>query len=258
MTLTIGWSIRIWLKLALFVFVSFCSSKLFAQGGPPLVTDDPGTPGNGHWEINSAGQWTNNQYGSNYQFPLFDVNYGYGERIQLNLISSFITTVNYGAGSTSGLSLASTAVKWRFIDEDRFGVAISTYPRVDFHHPLSSANPAINLPGNRFFLPFEFAKKIGKFGLNPEIGFASYTQSSSEWVYGFAMSYEFEKEKEILFEIHGRNLVNTPDRELFLNLGTRYHLTDQMMFIGALGKTITAYPDDSISLITYLGVQLHF
>lgn len=27
---------------------------VFAQGGPPLITDDPGTPGNGKWEINVA------------------------------------------------------------------------------------------------------------------------------------------------------------------------------------------------------------
>jgi hypothetical protein len=25
-----------------------------AQGGPPMITDDPGTPGNGQWEINVA------------------------------------------------------------------------------------------------------------------------------------------------------------------------------------------------------------
>jgi len=25
-----------------------------AQGGPPMVTDDPDTPGDGHWEINLA------------------------------------------------------------------------------------------------------------------------------------------------------------------------------------------------------------
>jgi len=26
----------------------------FAQGGPPMLTDDPGTPGSGAWEINFA------------------------------------------------------------------------------------------------------------------------------------------------------------------------------------------------------------
>ncbi|MFT3792165.1 MAG: hypothetical protein QM741_14065 [Rudaea sp.] len=39
----------------LFVLVLFAIAKLAAaQGGPPLVTDDPGTPGNGKWEINLA------------------------------------------------------------------------------------------------------------------------------------------------------------------------------------------------------------
>ena len=27
-------------------------SLLHAQGGPPFITDDPGTPGNQHWEVN--------------------------------------------------------------------------------------------------------------------------------------------------------------------------------------------------------------
>jgi hypothetical protein len=38
---------------------------LLAQGGPPLVTDDPDTPGDGRWEINlatiathSTGRWS--------------------------------------------------------------------------------------------------------------------------------------------------------------------------------------------------------
>ena len=26
----------------------------FGQGGPPMITDDPGTPGNGKWENNFA------------------------------------------------------------------------------------------------------------------------------------------------------------------------------------------------------------
>ena len=28
--------------------------NVLAQGGPPLVTDDPETPGDGHWEVNLA------------------------------------------------------------------------------------------------------------------------------------------------------------------------------------------------------------
>ena len=38
----------------LLLVLLFVPLDLFAQGGPPLVTDDPGTPGNGNWEINAA------------------------------------------------------------------------------------------------------------------------------------------------------------------------------------------------------------
>ena len=38
----------------LIAFVLAVAGEVFAQGGPPLGTDDPGTPHNGNWEINSA------------------------------------------------------------------------------------------------------------------------------------------------------------------------------------------------------------
>ena len=41
------------LALALVVTISFATA-LHAQGGPPMITDDPGTPGPGRWEINIA------------------------------------------------------------------------------------------------------------------------------------------------------------------------------------------------------------
>ncbi len=30
------------------------ASNVLGQGGPPMITDDPGTPGNGKWENNVA------------------------------------------------------------------------------------------------------------------------------------------------------------------------------------------------------------
>ena len=44
-------------KRALLVAVASCAlgaSEALGQGGPPMITDDPGTPGNGKWEINLA------------------------------------------------------------------------------------------------------------------------------------------------------------------------------------------------------------
>ena len=100
--------------------------------------------------------------------------------------------------------MASLGVKWRFVDDELFGVAISSYPRIDFHQRFSSEAPVVNTPGTRYFLPIEFSKELGAFGINPEIGFASYTQFGSEWVYGLAMSYiHLQKKKRRYFRFMG-------------------------------------------------------
>ena len=57
--------------------------RVVAQGGPPLITDDPETPGNGHWEINVAWTLSQKQNRRFFGIPLLDVNYGLGEHIQL-------------------------------------------------------------------------------------------------------------------------------------------------------------------------------
>jgi len=220
------------------------------------VTDDPGTPGNAHWEINTAAQWTVGDQIKNLQLPLFDINYGYGDHIQLNLNTGLITVSQNNGSTTSGLSLASLAVKWRFVDEDKAGLAISTYPRFDFHDGFSSVDPVVNSPGSRYFLPIEFSKEFGQLGVNPEIGYATYTQMASEWIYGIAISYAFEKEKEALFEIHGRSLIGSADQELLYNFGTRYSLTKSISLLATLGRTFITYSDEPTSLNIYLGFQI--
>ena len=53
------------------------------QGGPPFITDDPGTPGNRQWEINVGWIGNHNPGLAYYQLPNIDINYGWGDRIQL-------------------------------------------------------------------------------------------------------------------------------------------------------------------------------
>lgn len=232
------------------------TGKAFAQGGPPLVTDDPGTPGNGNWEINSVLQWSGSDENKVLQFPLFDINYGYSDHIQLNLNTALITVDQTGENRTSGLSVASVGVKWRFVDEETSGISISTFPRYDFHHGLSSDNPAINPPGRRYFLPFEFSKEFGRIGVNPEVGYATFEESGSEWVYGIAFSYSFEKEREALFEVHGRSRVGSSEQELLYNFGLRYLIAEKVSFIGTLGKTIITLDDAPTTWNIYAGLQI--
>jgi hypothetical protein len=66
--------------LALIGLTSGAVSAL-AQGGPPMVTDDPGTPGDGHWEINLGATATRTPGRWEVAAPDADVNYGCGDRV---------------------------------------------------------------------------------------------------------------------------------------------------------------------------------
>ncbi|MGO9426072.1 MAG: hypothetical protein ACLP6Z_11820, partial [Steroidobacteraceae bacterium] len=49
-----------------------------AQGGPPFLTNDPGTPGNANWEINLGSMQSIVRSGATYQVPQIDLNFGVG------------------------------------------------------------------------------------------------------------------------------------------------------------------------------------
>ena len=57
----------------------------FGQGGPPMITDDPGTPGNGKWENNLAIIIGHRPNETSIDLPEIDLNYGVGDQIQLTL-----------------------------------------------------------------------------------------------------------------------------------------------------------------------------
>ena len=105
-----------------------------AQGGPPLLTDDPGTPGNRHWEVNLAATVEHTGDASLYEAPLVDVNYGLGERIQLKLEMPLL--IESASGTRTGLGNPSLGVKWRFLDDSSSGLAISTFPSFEFPNPI--------------------------------------------------------------------------------------------------------------------------
>ena len=65
------------------IVIAGSSTAAFATGGPPLVTDDPGTPGSRKLEMNVA--FTSEVTSSERRFetPILDLNYGLGDQIQL-------------------------------------------------------------------------------------------------------------------------------------------------------------------------------
>src|SRR6266446_8615796 len=101
-----------------------------AQGGPPMITDDPGTPGNGKFEINLALAFEHRPDETSWDLPAIDVNYGVGERIQLTLQTAPVLLKRNDHGPIGGLGGTEAALKWRFLDQQQNGISVSLFPRI--------------------------------------------------------------------------------------------------------------------------------
>lgn len=119
--------------MPLILFLVLYPGGTFAQGGPPMVTDDPGTPGNRHWEINIAAMGAFAGAEQLVEAPHFDVNYGLGERIQLKVEAGLVISHSGLSEVQTGATPVLTGVKYRFLDEDKTGVAVSIYPQFQFN-----------------------------------------------------------------------------------------------------------------------------
>ena len=213
----------------LFLSLIFASSAAFAQGGPPMVTDDPGTPGNGHWEINIASLTSSNPDRTLVQAPYFDINYGLGERTQLKVETGWV----FSSGQNA-----------------------STYPQYQFHAFYSKQDASLSTPENELFLPIEFSKTFGNFQINPELGYLSVQGRTQQGVFGVVLAYENLKPWEPLFEIHGNTEFDGTGTELLLNAGGRYTVNANLNLLFALGHTVLHLIGEPTELDTYLGVQL--
>src|SRR6478672_1643063 len=128
-------------KIILLLAYSVCcrlAPETHGQGGPPMITDDPGTPGNGKWETNLSVALEHRPGEALYDIPGIDLNYGVGEHLQLTLQGGPVLRKRSDHGAIGGLGGTEAAVKWRFLDEDKSGLDLSMFPRVIFNIEQSS------------------------------------------------------------------------------------------------------------------------
>lgn len=226
------------------------------QGGPPMLTDDPGTPGDGKFEINLAIAFEHRPNETSFDAPTIDINYGVGDRIQLNLQGGPVALKRSDQGLIGGLGGTEVAVKWRFIDDERTRVTMSMYPRVIFNISQSAARRGLAEDGTRFQIPFQFAKAFSGFDLDLEWGPLLGTVGPAQWLYGIVVAVDVSKTTALMAELHGTSRTNFSDDELAVNAGIRHQINKHCIFIGSLGHELRS--TEAQALIGYAGVQLVF
>jgi hypothetical protein len=192
-----------------------------------------------------------------YNTPALDLNYGVGDRIQLNYSVSWVVLYASGEGEKSGLGNSEVAVKWRFLDEDKNGMALSVYPRFIFNNPVSSADRGLVDRGTVFRLPFQMEKKIGMIIINPEIGHDFRQEGGDAWMYALAVKYDEIKGLEALAEVFGTADNSFKKQVNVFDIGVRKDLGENFSLHASAGRSLRQSPNQP-TLLSYVGFQMRF
>jgi hypothetical protein len=236
------------------MLVAAVAGVAFGQGGPPMITDDPGTPGNGKWENNLAIAFEHSSDETAYDLPAIDLNYGVGEHIQLTLQTAPVLLKRNDHGPIGGLGGTEAALKWRFVDEATSGFDMSMFPRVIFNIVQSSVRRGLAEDGTRFQIPFQIAKTFGRWHADAEFGPLASTVGRSEWLYGIVGGFDVAKPTMLMAELHGRSRMDLTREVLTVNFGLRHEFTENYILILSMGHELRS-PDQPTALIGYFGMQ---
>jgi hypothetical protein len=248
-------------RKSLFIALALCAFAAHegrAQGGPPMITDDPGTPGDKKWEINLAVAFEHRSGETAADVPAIDLNYGVGEHIQLTLQTAPVLLKREGHGLIGGLGGTEAAVKWRFLDQQKNGEGfdMSMFPRVIFNIVRSSPRRGLSEPGTRFQIPFQMAKAFGRWHADIEFGPHISSVGRSEWLYGIVGGLDVSKATLLMAELHGTSRMNLERDALTVNLGIHHEFSATRILIVSLGREIRS--PDPLATIGYCGMQLLF
>lgn len=219
-----------------------------------MITDDPGTPGNGKWENNFAIAFEHRPNETSIDVPAIDLNYGVGEHIQLTLQNAPVLLKRSGHGLIGGVGGTEAAVKWRFLDQATSGLDMSMFPRVLFNIVQSSVRRGLAEDGTRFQIPFQIAKAFDRWHVDVEFGPRASTVGRSEWLDGIVFGFDLAKPTMLMVELHDESRMNFTRDVLTLNVGLRHEFTENYILIVSVGHELRS-ADQPRAFIGYFGMQ---
>lgn len=242
-----------------------------AWAGPPLVTDDPETPGKHGWEVNISHNIEKVRDEFLMAVPLFDFNYGVRDNDQLKIEFPILSVDPTDERNRWGVGDLLIGYKYRFLDEDRAGWQLSAYPQLliptgDDKRGLGDGRTILQIPA-----------QIGKHFLDErlfvyaEFGYHLVFDDSdfNSWEYGIAAAWQVTKKFVVMAEIHGAFFPRCPGNggqltvaeheeadDVFFNIGMKCSINDNIAFIGSAGRSFQDSIRGTPELLTFVGLQI--
>ena len=225
------------------------------QGGPPLITDDPGTPGNKHWEINIAFTNTHFDFGKIYEAPHIDLNYGYGDNVQLKLEGP-LTIFEGSTARFASLADTNWGVKWRFLNENNKRPSVSTYPQLLVITNREFGQLGVTDPGTDLYLPLEVMKSFGKFLLDMDGGVLFRQFSESQFSSGICGEFDVNEHLALLGEVHAITSTSFVEDQLVWNLGFKQDVSKGAPILFSAERSFRRQGGDDPGFMLYVGMQI--
>ncbi len=221
-----------------------------ARAGPPMITNDPDTPGPGVWEINLAMAGGRAHRSLDLSAPDVDINRGVGERVQLSVHGSWAHARDHGNWA-SGFGDVELGLRYRFLDAEAGGVSLAVQPlwvrgwsSAARRRGLASAQP-------EWVLPIQVARGFGRYSAGLEVARHWVRQEVDAWQGGVFIAHDCFV-GTCLAEINSTRDDGSRTRTA-LNFGMRHPLREGLLLIGSLGSEISG--EDRQPLIFYWGLQ---
>ncbi len=227
-----------------------------ADAGPPYLTNDPGTPGNGNWEINLAAMASLEPHFGSYQLPQIDLNFGLGDRIQLTYEVPYVLDVSSSEAHQTAWGNALPGVKWRFFDEGEDGWQLSTFPQLQLGAPGHSVQTGIGASGSRLLVPIEIAKRAGPLDLDFEAGYYAVGHAPRERILGFVLGGSPTERLELDFEAYSDHVMGASSGDTTLDVGGRYKINSAFIALFMAGHSVGGTMSGQPEYITYVGIQI--
>ena len=238
-------------RLAASVVLLLAAQAARAQAGPPMITNDPGTPGDGKWEINVAAIGTVGHGSWEYALPEVDANYGVGEHVQLSANFGWNHRTSDGRTESGGEPLE-LGVRWRFLDEEPNGIDLAVQPVWVSKGPAASVRKGLAPAHQEFVLPLQAAKSFGGLTIGAELARHFVADEDDEWQGGAWMAHDCFESFECLAEVN-TTWAEGESAATIVNLGLRHELNEHLILMGSLGRQVSG---EDRATVFYAGVQL--
>ena len=244
------------LSRCLLALVLLLPALAWAQGGPPFLTNDPGTPGDANWEINLGSMQSIARGGSVYQLPQLDLNLGLGDRVQLSYEIPYALQASAGQSLHGGWGNALAGVKWRFLDQGEQGWQVSTFPQIETGVAAHAQLTGIGIAGPRYLVPLEVSRPLGPWQLNVEAGYYIPGHGPRERILGLVAGRALSMRLELDAELYDDRTYGARSHATMFDVGGRYRLRPGVIALFLAGRSVNGTAEGQPELFGYLGVQI--